>query len=112
LLFGFHIEQLWIWGHYSLSCLPVNFATIARNDPDEYYTKPLICGSIASLLVLACIAIIQYFDLPGRDQIRDLFYGRFEAGSKDVGEVVEQMWRNNVTEVIRVPGPHFSPGGF
>jgi hypothetical protein len=112
LLFGFHLEQIWIWGHYSLSCLPIAFASVIRSEADGYYTKPLMVGTTASLVVLAAIAIIQYFDLPGRDQIRDLFYGHLESDSKAIGEIVEQMWRNKLTEVTRVPGPHFSPGGF
>src|SRR5438477_3513830 len=85
LLFGFHPEQIWIWGHYSLSCLPMIFATFVRNDPDAYYTRPLSLGLTASLLALASIGIVQYFDLPGNQQIRDLFYGQFGSESKDIG---------------------------
>jgi len=111
LLFGFHPEQLWIWGHYSLSCLPLAFATVIRNDSDDYYTLPLITGLTASLVILAVIGIIQHFDLPGREQIRDLFYSGFDS-SRDVAQVVERMWENKDTEVARAPGPHFSPGAF
>src|ERR1043166_747364 len=81
LLFGFHPEQLWIWGHYSLSCLPLAFATVIRNDSDNYYTLPLITGLTASLVILAAIGVIQHFDLPGREQIRDLFYSHFDSSS-------------------------------
>jgi len=108
LLFGFHPEQLWIWGHYSLSCLPLVFAMVIRDDADDYYTIPLITGLTASLVVLAAIGIIQHFDLPGREQIRDLFYSHFDSSSQDVARAVEQMWENKETQVTRAPGPHFS----
>jgi len=112
LLFGFHPEQLWIWGHYSLSCLPLVFAMVIRDDADDYYTIPLITGLTASLVVLAAIGIIQHFDLPGREQIRDLFYSHFDSSSQDVARAVEQMWENKETQVTRAPGPHFSPCAF
>src|SRR5205814_5820550 len=112
MLFGFHLEQPWIWGHYSLTCLPLVFAPAVRLETDGYYTKPLTFGMTVSLLVLAAIGVIQYFDLPGNPQLRDLFYGDFESATKDVGEAVEQMWQNKTIDVLRTPGPHFSPGAF
>src|SRR5205814_692090 len=36
MLFGFHLEQPWIWGPYSLTCLPLLFAPAVRLETDGY----------------------------------------------------------------------------
>ena len=104
--YGFLPELFWIWGHTSLSWLPFAFGVVALTSRFRAeYRAGLQWGILASFSLLAVVAVIQYADLPGADQIANIFYG-------GLGSVESVETLRVGVETNRATGPHFAPTGF
>jgi hypothetical protein len=101
--YGFSPALIWIWGHSSLAWMGFAFGIIITTSRQRTeYRSSLQWGLIISAAVLAVIAAIQYFDLPGSASFASFFYGSFG------GESSVETLRVGL-ETNRANGPHFAP---
>jgi hypothetical protein len=99
-------ELLWIWGHTSLAWLAFMFGVVAFTSlGGEAYRAALQWTVLASLAILAGLAVVQYADLPGSESISEFFYG-------DLGSVRTVEILRIGPETNRATGPHNAPTGF
>ena len=101
--YGLSPALIWIWGHSSLAWMAFAFGIIITTSLQRAaYRNSLQWGLIISTAVLAVIAVIQYFDLPGSASFATFFY----SGMGNEGSV--ETLRVGL-ETNRANGPHFAP---